>query len=422
MSRRLAPVLILLASLFAGASTLFAADPLLKTGDYVAVVGDSITEQKLYSMYIEDYLLMCQPAEHLKTTQFGWGGETAGGFERRMENDMLRFKPTVVTTNFGMNDGGYSPMNPDKARGYRENQTKIVEKCKSAGVRVIVVGSPGVVDSDTFRNDPKMATMYNKTLHDEREIAKEVATAHNVYFADVYGAMMDAMTKAKAKYGNHYAFAGGDGVHPGPNGHIVMAYAYLKALGCSGDIGKITVDLASDKAEATDGHKVESCKGGVVELESTRYPFCFYGDPAKSDATSGIIEFCPFNQDLNRLTLVVKGAKDGKYNVTWGKVTKEFTSQQLTAGINLAAEFLNNPFSEPFQAGERAIRNQQNYETPLVKDLLNKLPTYRQMLPDQAESFEKIAAAAVHKDNELAESSSAAIKPVKHTLKIEAAK
>ncbi len=56
-----------------------AAEAVLKAGDYVAIVGDSITEQRLYSVYMEDYLLMCQPAAQLQTTQFGWGGETSLG-------------------------------------------------------------------------------------------------------------------------------------------------------------------------------------------------------------------------------------------------------------------------------------------------------------------------------------------------------
>ena len=399
-----------------------AAEPLLKSGDFVAVIGDSITEQRLYSLYIADYLLMCQPEVNLRTTQFGWGGETAAGFERRMENDTLRFKPSVATTCFGMNDGGYSPMNPDKAKGYREAQTKIVQRCKAAGVRTIVVGSPGVVDADTFHNDPNAATMYNKTLGEEREISRTVAQAEGVAFADVYGAMLDAMTKAKAKYGNKYHVAGGDGVHPSQNGHLVMAYAYLKALGCSGDLGTITVDLAADKADATGGHKVTACKAGVVDLESSRYPFCFYGDPTKPDATRGIIEFFPFNEDLNRLTLIVKGATAASYNVTWGKTSKQFSAQQLTSGINLAAEFLDSPFSEPFQQVEGVIRNQQNFETPLVKSLLTKLPEFKQMVPGEAESLDRIASAAIQRDGELAKASSAAVKPVLHTLKIEAAK
>src|SRR5215204_19944 len=34
---------------------------LLKKGDRVAICGDSITEQKMYSRIIEDYLTMCLP-------------------------------------------------------------------------------------------------------------------------------------------------------------------------------------------------------------------------------------------------------------------------------------------------------------------------------------------------------------------------
>src|SRR4051812_46916234 len=81
----------------------------LKDGDHVAVCGDSITEQKLYSVFIEDYLLMCQPKAKLSVTQFGWGGEVAPGFLARMNNDMLRDKFDVATTFYGMNDGGYAP-------------------------------------------------------------------------------------------------------------------------------------------------------------------------------------------------------------------------------------------------------------------------------------------------------------------------
>ncbi len=46
--------------------------------------------------------------------------------------------------------------------------------------------------------------------------------------------MIDAMAKAKLKYGKEYNVAGGDGVHPNRNGHLVMAYAFLKALDAMG--------------------------------------------------------------------------------------------------------------------------------------------------------------------------------------------
>jgi lysophospholipase L1-like esterase len=397
-----------------------AAEVGLKPGDAVAINGDSITEQKLYSVFIEDYLLMCQPAANLRTCQFGWGGETSWGFLARMKNDVIWFKPTVATTCYGMNDGGYSPMSPEKAKHYRDSQKAIVEQFKKAGVRLIIVGSPGCVDADTFHKKPADAAMYNKTLAGLRDIAKEVAQEEGVVFANVFDPMIDAMTKAKAKYGNNYPLAGGDGVHPGPNGHLVMAYAYLKAMGCTGDIGTITIDMGSGKAEATDGHKVVSSDGGSAEIESTRYPFCFFGNP-EGQSTRSVIDFLPFNDELNRFKLVVKGAKADKLKVTWGTASKEFSKADLEKGINLAAEFIQNPFSEPFAKAEQAIKMQQNYETPLHKDLLHNMGRFREMVADESEAFDRIVAAAGKRQKTLSDASGAAVGAVKHTIKVEAA-
>ncbi len=99
--------------------------------------------------------------------------------------------------------------------------------------------------------------------------------------------MMEAMAKAKAKYGENYPVAGpNDGVHPGPNGHLVMAYAFLKAMDLNGDVGTISFDGVTQQATATAGHRVLGCSAGTIQMESTRYPFCFTGDPVKPDSTA----------------------------------------------------------------------------------------------------------------------------------------
>ena len=419
---RVAVSLSLCVSLVAAAAPAAAEE--LQKGDHVAVIGDSITEQRRYSVFIEDYLVMCQPAAELRQTQFGWSGETSWGFEARMKNDMLRFKPVVATTCFGMNDGGYSPMNDQKASRYREAQTKIVEQMKAAGVRFIVVGSPGCVDQQTFRNrNREQAAIYNKTLAALRDIAREVAEKEGAAFADVFDPMHEVMEKGEAKYGERYHVAGPDGVHPDNNGHLVMAYAFLKALGCKGDIGTITVDLTGQKAEATDGHKVLSFDNGAVEIESTRYPFCFYGgDLGRTDSTQGVLEFLPFNQDLNRLMLVVQGVPAGKVKVTWGKASKEFDASDLQKGINLAAEFLDNPFSGPFRRLEGEIQRKQELETPLVKQTTNEIPRVAEWAPGARNALEEAAAAGIKYDEELSRAVTLSVVPVKHTIKIEVEK
>jgi hypothetical protein len=64
-----------------------ASNPVLKTGARLALAGDSITEQKLYTRFIEDYLLMCAPEVQADVFNLGWSGEMAQGFFERMDAD-----------------------------------------------------------------------------------------------------------------------------------------------------------------------------------------------------------------------------------------------------------------------------------------------------------------------------------------------
>jgi lysophospholipase L1-like esterase len=430
--RRIITPLFVLALVFC--SSAFAADAALQPGDKVAIIGDSITEQKQYSVFMEDYLLMCQPQPKLTTMQFGWSGQVAPGFLNFMPNDFLRYKFNAATSCFGMNDGGYSPQTDAKAKRYHDSQQKIVQAMKQAGIRLIVVGSPGAVDTYTFKHDKtdtsdklsEQAAMYNKTLASERDLAKQVAEEEGVVFANVFDPMVMVMEKAKAKYGNKYHVCGGDGVHPGANGHLIMAYAFLKGLGCKGDIGTITVDLAANKAEATEGHKVLSAKDGTIEIESTKYPFCFLaGKGAKLEDTNntrGILEFLPFNEELNRYTLVVKGAT-GKVKVTWGDQSKEYDGAALAKGINLAADFLDNPFLPAFKKVHDAVQKQQGFETPMVKSTIHGLayPAKGKEKPSEADA-KKIADDAAAEQAKLSEAAVKAVEPVKHTIKIEVMK
>jgi lysophospholipase L1-like esterase len=396
------------------------ADLVLQAGDHVAICGDSITEQRRYSVFMEDYFLMCQPVAGLSATQFGWSGEKAGGFLARLDSDVLPFKPTVATTCYGMNDGTYAAMTPAIGDIYRRDMTASVEKLKAGGVRAIVVGSPGCVDAAAFFKGGTTAEVYNKTLDALRGIAQEVAQKEGVGFADVFTPMMEVNAKAKAAYGEKYQLVAGGGVHPNNNGHIVMAYALLKGLGCDGAIGTITVDLAADTAEGTPGQKIVSCKKGTVTVESTRYPFCFQGDPNTGDQNEAcVLKFFPFNDDLNRYLLVVKELKGAKAKVTWGAVTKEFATADLAKGINLAAEFLVNPFSQQFARVNAAVLAQQVFETPLVKTYMHTVPSFKTMMPGDAADLDKVSADGMAQAKKLGDAAAALVVPVQHTITIE---
>ena len=397
-------------------------DLLLKKGDRLAVVGDSITEQRQYSRFIEDYLLACTPELRLQIFQFGWSGERAPGFAKRMDNDLIPWKPTVVTTAFGMNDGSYQPYNDNIGKAYEDGTRLIQDRMKEIGARM-VVGGPGPVDTDSWqRKKPDADKYYNDNLGKLGDIAGKLAEERGFVFADLHPLMMDVMAKAKAANGAAYHVCGGDGVHPGANGHLVMAYTFLKALGVDGDIGTITVDM-KDGATGSDGHKIVSAKAGVVELESTRYPFCFDGAEKDPGGTRSILPFLPFNEDLNRYTLVVKNLDGENAEVTWGAASKTFSKKQLGEGINLAAEFIDNPFSKPFQALDRMVAEKQAFETNMIKRIITNFRSVRGAIGDDPEMDDllaKLYAKLAEKHEALQEQARAAVVPVAHKITVQA--
>jgi lysophospholipase L1-like esterase len=397
------------------------ARPVLRKGARVAVVGDSITEQKLYSKYVELYLLACVPELDLKVIQLGWSGETAPGFAARMENDLLPWKPDVVTTGYGMNDGGYRPFADATGQRYENAMRDIVQRLKKSGATV-VVGSPGAVDRRFFRKGAEDAKMYNDTLGKLRDVARKLAEAEGQPFADVFAPMIAAVEKAKPVLGEEYDVCGKDGFHPGPNGHLVMAYAFLRGLGVDGKIGTITLDAAKGEAAASEGHRVLSAGPGKVELESARWPFCFSGDEKSSAGTRSITPFVPFNEDLNRLTLVVKGLAAEKAKVTWGEATKTFPRADLEKGINLAAEFPENPFGAAFRKLDGLVAAKQAFETPMIKTTINSFPRVSQAAgksKDVDAELEGLRKQLFATQEALHRAARAAVVPVRHAIAVE---
>ena len=240
-------------------------------------------------------------------------------------------------------------------------------------------------------------------------------------YADVFGVTLDGMKKAKAQFGDEYAIAGGDVVHPPLNGHLLMAYAFLKALGYTGDIATITIDLDHDRAEATSGQEVLSCRDGSVDLQSTRYPFCVSGSSDSTDAeqTVSVLKCVPFNEDLNQYVLVVKGLKTAKAKVTWGSQSKDFSAAELSRGVNLAAEFLDNPFRNQFFRVHNAVQAQEHEEEALVQNIMHAIPYYTGQFPLSADALSQWRASGMAFREALCKEVSSLVIPIRHTIRVQ---
>jgi len=394
--------------------------PLLSKGGRIVIAGDSITEAMCYSRFIELYFAACLPELELCPMHVGRSGATLGAMQVWNPLIIVPAKPTLVTMCFGMNDGGYTQFNPLVAKGYSDGLKIAIGPLKDAGATVLV-GSPGVVDSHYFKGlkgphkAGEDAAIYNQTLAGLRDAARDTAAACRTPFADIHTPMLVAMENAKAALGKDYAICP-DGIHPGPNGHLVMAYAFLKAMGLDGNIGAIVVDK-DGKATASEGHRIISQVNGTMEMESRRYPFCFDFNDKSPSSVRSILPFVPFNQELNRFTLTVKNLKGERAKVSWGAASRTFSRKELEAGVNLADAFAGEtPFQENFKNADAAVLAKETYETQ-IKTMLGETSKLLNSPSDKAkmETLSGILLEAVDRKNAEIR---AILAPVKHSLAI----
>src|SRR5882672_2964971 len=157
---RLAGVLLVA---LACATSAAAGEFLIRDGDRVVFLGDSITEQRLYTTYIEAYALTRHPDWNLTFRNVGWGGDTAwlrqrahpdekqlfaadeatqqkmveDSVGRGLKRDVLPLKPTVVLVKFGMNDHSYQPFRQDIFGAYVRSETEIGKLLGANGARIV---------------------------------------------------------------------------------------------------------------------------------------------------------------------------------------------------------------------------------------------------------------------------------------------
>lgn len=262
----------------------------LRAKDRVVFLGDSITEQRLYTDYVETYLAARYPELELTFSNAGLSGDTAAGGCRRLDSDVLALRPDVVTICYGMNDGGFRPMRPDLRATFATAMRELVTRLKAAGARVVLL-TPGMVDATA--NWYLGAVGYNITAL--RELADEVlnlASAENLPAADLHRLMNEVDSRAKAAQPSFCMIP--DAIHPDPAGHLVMAFGLLQALGIPLRREELLLHPADRAASVTPEIDVPVRRRGRAEgegiIRQDRHPF--FVEPAAQK----VLPYLPFQQ------------------------------------------------------------------------------------------------------------------------------
>ncbi|MBC7928735.1 MAG: SGNH/GDSL hydrolase family protein, partial [Bryobacteraceae bacterium] len=146
-----------------------AQDPFhLKDQDRVVFFGDSITDQRLYTTFVETYAITRFPDLRFTFIHSGWGGDrvTGGGggsVVTRLNRDVMAYKPNVVTVMLGMNDGRYRAFDEQIFSIYSNGFKNIIKRLKTDlhGVRITAI-QPSPYDDVT--RTPTFPGGYNKVL------------------------------------------------------------------------------------------------------------------------------------------------------------------------------------------------------------------------------------------------------------------
>jgi len=313
----------------------------LKGGDRVVFYGDSITEQRLYTAFVETYVLTRFPQLHASFVHSGWGGDrvTGGGggpIDVRLKRDVMAFKPTVMTIMLGMNDGSYRAYDEAIFKTYATGYEHIIDTIKKAlpGIRITVI-QPSPYDDVT--RPPNIDDGYNNVLIRYGQFVKELGQRENLTVADMNTPVVAALKRAKTADAKLAQEIVPDRVHPGPGGHLLMAEALLKAWNAPATVTAVEIDAAHQKVVRAENTMVADLRqrNGLSWTQTDK------ALPMPIDLKDPVVSLAVHSSDfvdaLDQQPLKVTGLSAAHYSIVIdGDKLGSFGKEQLEEGINLA--------------------------------------------------------------------------------------
>ncbi len=392
----------------------------LHDGDRVVFYGDSITEQRLYTTFVEEYIVTHFPHLHISFVHSGWGGDTVRGggggpIDARLQRDVIAYKPTVVTIMLGMNDGGYHAGDQPTFDAYSKGYVHIVDTLRSAlpGVRLTLI-QPSPYDDVT--QTPGFEGGYNGVLVQYGQYVKGLAAQDNLGIADLNSPVVAVLQKANATDPTTAQQIIPGRVHPSPAGHLIMAESLLKAWNAPSVVADVQIDAVSKKLiHAENSHVSDLSTGSKITWTQTddALPMPLqWNDPA----VALVLKSSDFTDALDREMLTVNSLPTAtQYALKIdGQDVGEFTGEQLGAGINLAP--LSTPMSE--QAAKVAALTTQHNDQHFTRWRTIQVPLLQDANRSVQKALPPLLAALDSEEAETVTKQHAAAQPAAHHFEI----
>ncbi|NGM65951.1 cellulase family glycosylhydrolase [Sphingobacterium sp. SGR-19] len=337
-------------------------DSLFKSGDKIAFIGNSITHNGDFHHYILLYYASRFPDKKVTFYNLGIKGDNANSFLRRMDADIVPHKADWSIVMAGMNDvnrGLYAPEKqnePDiqqrKERALKDFESyydSFLTRLKRTKTNIILQ-KPSIYDQTGDLTAVNLVGV-NDALERCGKIVDKLAKKHKVLVID-YWTIMNEVNANLQQTDVKSTIVGQDRVHPGPLGHFVMAYTFLKAMDTPNNVSSLTID----KGSITDVKYGTVSNLNMLEDELTfdyreeRLPF-----PVPPEAEKALT-LIPFTDDFNTQLLQVKDLEEGVYALTIDDILiSNFTQEELAKGINLAERKNTPPYQQALKVLKEAV-------------------------------------------------------------------
>ena len=352
----------------------------LKDGDRVVFYGDSITDQRLYTTFVETYVVTRFPRLKVWFVHSGVGGDRvtggwAGSIDVRLPRDVIAYKPTVMTIMLGMNDGSYRGWDDTIFKTYSTGYQHIIDTVERTlpGIRITVI-QPSPYDDVT--RPPNIGDGYNAVLVRYGQFVRQLGEREHLLVADLNSPVVSMLEKAKATDAELAKKIIEDRVHPGPGGHLVMAEALLKAWNALATVASVEIDAAAGRVARADNAKVTDLKLGSSLSWSETDGALPMPVEMEDKAVVLSVRSSDFIATLDQEPLKVTGLSAARYTLAIdGEKLGSFSKEQLEDGVNLAT--LPTPMARQAAKVHELTREHNNIHFARWRDVQISLKDYK---------------------------------------------
>jgi lysophospholipase L1-like esterase len=326
-------------------------------GERIVFFGDSITHAGLYITYIDAYLLTRFPDKTFHLINHGISSETIAGTSEpdhtprrphalpRFTRDVAAWKPDIVVSCFGMNDGNYHPFDAERFARYQSGTRTLIERTRTEGRGRLILLTPPPYDS--YRrvvSDPQAVSFgykfpaidYDQTLERYSRWLLTIAE-RGVEVVDVHSALNEHLRQRRA---DRVSFAlTEDGIHPNETGHWLMARTLLLAWRAPADCADVRIDARSAKVESGEVRGLKIQRSSLAFAWRTPIPM-----PIDPDWNSRSVALDRVSERLNRYRLTITHLTQPHYRMfaRFADDQKDvdvgvFSEGQLSQGLDLTS-------------------------------------------------------------------------------------